>query len=146
MAQKSKPLVINYQFFETHQLLIQQGIGDWSEDHHDKYVDKVFKSDKMKAVKMVLSDMRFAKMEGAVNNVSSITRQRYKVAELDYINVFLVSDPMNTVTTHLYTTELISKGFKYNYCSTIELAIKLLGVDLSVMVVEQFLENLENQF
>ena len=52
---------------------------------------------------------------------------------------------MNTVTTHLYTSAQITKGLKYDNCSTIELAIKLLGVDLSEIEIEQFLENLENQ-
>lgn len=146
MPQKSKTLVIKYQFFEIHNLLIQQGVGDWSEEHHDKYVDKVFKSEKMKTVKRVLSDMRYINMEGAAKNVSSITRQRLKVAQLDYKNIFLVSNAFNTVTAHLYADKLISKGFNYNYCSTIEKAINLLDIDLGVMELKSFIENLENEF
>ena len=40
MAHRSKSLVIKYPFFETYQLLIRQGIGDWSEEYHGKYVDR----------------------------------------------------------------------------------------------------------
>ena len=139
-------MVIKYQFFDEYGLLIHAGHGEWSTVHHDKYLDKVFKSEKMKSIKKVLSDMRFVDVKKAISEMSSITPQRSKVAHLDYINVFLVSDPINTVATHLYTYEQVSKGYNQNYCSTFKEVIKRLDLDISETELTVLLENLENKF
>ena len=137
---------IRYQFYDEFNLLIQQGIGEWSTVHHDKYVDKVFKSEQMNSIKKVLSDMRFVNVERAINELSSIIPQRSKVTHLDYINAFLVSNPINTAATHLYVDEQISRGFNHNYCSTLNEVIRRLDLDIREAELTVLLENLENKF
>lgn len=90
--------------------------------------------------------MRFVDVKKAITEMSLITPQRSKVAHLDYMNVFLVSDPINTAATILYTDEQTSKGFNHSYCSTFKEVIKRLDLDISESELTDLIENLENKF
>lgn len=135
-----------YQFFEKHKLLIQQGIGELSKIGHESYLDKVYTSQKMKSVKKVLSDMRFLKVKKGITEMPSLVETRSKYPELNFTNVFLVSNPSNTAAVHLYTDKQVSKGYSYSYCSTLKEVIQRLDLDFNESELADLLDNLENKF
>lgn len=135
-----------YQFFENHKLLIQQGIGELSKIGNESYLNKVYTDEKMKSVRKVISDMRFLNVKKGITEMPSIVAARSKYPELNFTNVFLVSDPSNTAAVHLYTNKQVSKGYSYSYCSTLKEVIQRLDLNFSESELTDLIDNLENKF
>ncbi len=135
-------MIIKYEIFPKEGLLIQRYMEDFSLGHYKKYMEKLMKDPAWTLVEKVLTDARAINAKGALNNLDELVRFRKEVVKKNYLNVFLIDDPVSTATSYLYQFEL--KGsFNYEYCSTIEQARKLLGIKESNEVFEERLEQLQ---
>ena len=137
---------MSYQFIEDYNLLIQKGSGEWSTEHYIKYIDTILNNKKMVNVTKIFSDLRNINLEKAFQDINLLADLRDKIINLDYTNVHIVSNPISTAIAHLYQDKLISKGFNYNYCSTVKTALILLNLDISENEMEALLNKIENQF
>ena len=61
-----------------------------------------------------------------------------------WIQVLLVDRPDSTASVALYKERLLKKGFHCNYCSTIECALTLLGLNEDIDEMEEVLKTLKN--
>ncbi len=79
------------------------------------------------------------------NVLGVIVKLREEYIQKKYTIVHLVEDPIVTAQSHLYQEKLKEKALKYNYCSTIEYAVQLLGLEYTRSEMENIIENLEKQ-
>jgi hypothetical protein len=143
---KMMKMKINYQFFEANNLLVQRFTGDWSTEHYEHYVDYSMEIIDMKKIKKIFTDLREIDLQAAMEDEEKIRKIRNKIPNLDYLNIHLVINPVSTAISHLYQEKFVSTGLSYKYCSTIEHAIKLLGLDYSIGEMENVLKSLKNHY
>ena len=136
---------IYYEFIEDHNLLIQKASGEWSTKDYIDYINTTLNNKKMIHVKKIFSDLRDVNLENAYKDIGLLIDLREKMINLDYINVNIVNSPNSTVVTHLYQDQIAQKGFRnHHYCSTINTALTLLGLDMSDHEMEAILKKIKN--
>lgn len=138
-------MIILHRFLEDENLLIQKASGEWSTEDYIKYVDSVFRNEKMANVRMILSDLRDINLEKAFEDMGLLIELRERMIKLDYRSVVLVGSPKSTAVTHLYQDKVTSKGFDQSYCSTMKKALGLLKLDMCEEDMEALLKELDNQ-
>jgi hypothetical protein len=119
-------MLINYRILKDRNLLVHQFIGDFSIKDYVSYVYEVKKHPDAKDVKKILTDVREASPNNVLDKLDWLIKFRNKVVKKSYENVFIVDDPDSTVATHLYQNGKTNRKFPYQYCSTLEQALKIL--------------------
>ena len=135
---------ILYRFIEEENLLIQQYTGNFSLEHYIDYVKIIIKTKEWNFVKKILSDFRKIDFEKAFNSLQKLEKIRRKSIKKEFYNVFLVDSPKTTVFAHLYQNNQAVE-YKYNYCSTIDYAHKLLELNMTKNELELILNNLNRE-
>ena len=142
---ESSVIKIYYKFIEDHNLLIQKVTGEWSTKDYIDYINKTLNDKKMIHVKKIFSDLTDVNLENAFKDIDLLIDLREKMINLDYINVNIVNSPTSTVVTHMYQDKIAQNGFpNHHYCSSINTALTLLGLDMSDHEMEDLLKKIKN--
>lgn len=136
---------IEYQIIKDENLLLLKFSGTWSIDDYKNSINEFILKGYFESVDKILSDFRVLISDLRTKQIKELSEIREKHIKLKYQHVRIVTNPFATALAHLYKEELHTRGFSDNYCSTVEGAIKLLNLKLSVQEVENLLNNLENK-
>jgi hypothetical protein len=139
-------MTIYYQFFDDQNLLIQKFIGDWSTEIYEQYIGLSRTTIDMKKIERILTDMRDVNLKSALEDEEKLIHIRNTIPNTRFINIYLVENPLSTALAHLYQEKLTASGLNYNYCSTVEHAIKLLNLDMSIHEMDQRIKLLNQQY
>lgn len=120
-------MIVKYKILEENELLIIKFIGDFSIEDYSKYVLKLIKQPHFDDINSVLTDLRNTKSDMAFKNLHVLIKFRKNNIKNNYLNVMIVNDPLTTAAAHLYK-EYLKELYNYEYCSTVEYAIELLGL------------------
>lgn len=135
---------IRYQTFKDNKLLVLKWIGEWSLENLREYSKELSKDPDMKLISKIMSDLRDAKLDGALKDIDFLVRRQEENTVNKYINVHIVTDPSSTVVSHLYQQKLKAKGFSYEYCSTVAHALELLNLNMDANEMEELLRNMKS--
>lgn len=122
--------------------MIQRYLDDFSYDHYISYMEILLKMPSWEKVNKVLTDARFVNPDEALTNMQKLVKYREEVIKRNYLNVFLVTEPLATAITHLYQGALARKDFNYQYCSTIQMAGEYLATGIKEKDLNKMLNNL----
>ncbi len=136
---------IEYEFIEKEKLLIQKYSGEFSLEHYIAYVNTVLKTKEWNFVKKIFSDFRNIDFIKAFKELNKLTEIRDTAIKKKFVNIFIVDKPNTTAFANLYQ-ENQAKEFNYNYCSTVDFAIKILNLQINKIEMEHILENLKFEF
>ncbi|PLX10076.1 MAG: hypothetical protein C0597_17385 [Marinilabiliales bacterium] len=134
---------IRYKIIKDKKLLILKFEGAWSIDDYKISLKKVIQNADYESVHKVLSDFRNVSVEEALSQLKELAEIREKTIQKKYQHVRVVNGPLSTVIALLYREELTKRGYLDEYCSTLEHAIKLLGLKENVSEIEELLNNLD---
>jgi hypothetical protein len=137
---------IYYEFFEDQNLLIQKFLGDWSTEIYEKYIEVSLKTIDINKIEKILTDMRQVNLKPAADDEAKLIGIRNAIPNKHFINIYLVENPLTTAMSHIYQEKLMAAGLKYNYCSTMEQALKLLDLDIDVHEMEQRIKTIQHQY
>jgi aspartyl/asparaginyl-tRNA synthetase len=132
---------IKYEFINEENLLIQKYIGEFSFNDYMDYINIILEKDDWNNVEKILSDFRSIDLDNAINELDKLVNLRKETIKKNYKNVFLTNNPNTTVFAHLYQNSL--DRYNYNYCSTIDYAIKILDLKISDKKLENIIDNLK---
>ncbi len=139
-------MLIRFQFFKADGLFIHKFSGRWSSEIYKDYICDANShpiQDKPE-VKKVLTDLRDLEIENIPHEFLKVRQITNQLDLHNYINVHVVNSPNLTAIIHLYQNSENINSATYNYCSTIEYAIRHLELPYTPEQIEKMIENLEN--
>jgi hypothetical protein len=137
---------IFYQIFEKENLIIQKFTGQWDINKYEFYISLSIQTIDYKNIKKVLTDLREVEMKTIFNDIENIKLLRNKLLIKQFLNVHLVTSPIPTAFSALYKEKSNGKkGITIEYCSTIQYAIQLLNIQMSIEEMESKISSLENK-
>lgn len=139
-------MLIRYQIFANENLLVQKFAGKWDIDHYEAYVNMSLEKLDLKSVKKIMTDLREIDVSFLVKDIKRLIQIRKKIAIKDFLNIYIVDDPASTVMAHLYQDALQEEGYRYQYCSTVFQAVRLLALSYTGFQAEEILKNLKHKF
>ena len=110
---------IEYEIFKDLNLLILRFSGNWSLDQYKYSVNNVIHDKDFESVQKVLSDFRELNLDDAITQIKELVEIREKTIKKNYIHVRIVNG------------------------STIDYALKLLNINISIDEIENLLDNLK---
>jgi len=138
---------IHYQFFEDNNLLIHKFIGEFSIIDYEYYMTESTKQFEVNKVEKILTDLRNLEdspiPDNIENLINELIRIREKVKLKSVKNIFIVEKPVAAAISSLYQNSQLSKGMDYSLCSTLDYAIKYLGLNYTVAELEEIIRNLK---
>ena len=135
-------MLIKYRIIKEPGLLVQHYSGTFSLDYYTDFVHKMLQNPDWKTTNKVLTDLRDLDPTGLQKYISVIARIRKDIVKKDFVNVFIIDKPKTTVFSHLYQKNLL-KLYSYQYCSTVNHAIRILGLTGYEKQIEQTLNELK---
>jgi hypothetical protein len=145
---------IRYEFFEREHLLIQEFSGLFSLPFYKKNMGQIYQSLKTKDIKKVLIDFReliftdlidnypedfHESLEKVVEYKKQFNKTDNRISEVTL--VLWVEKPLPTVIAHIFVSSFA--GMDYNYCSTIDKVVDIIGLGPEFNLLEK-IENLKN--
>lgn len=134
---------IQYQTIREKSALIQKYSGTWDINNLDRFVDFMIVQPEWKEVKKHLLDLRdltFTKLEDS--DFERLLDIRIKMKS-DHLMVLIVDKPLQTAYTLMYAEKLRAAGFNCEFCSTMNYAIGLLGIQAEEKEMERLISRLE---
>lgn len=136
---------INYKFIREHGLLVQKYAGTFSLEEYLACFLVVVNNPDFKLITKSLIDIR-----GLDSNYDhTLADQLVKIRATHGTNisnistVYLTDSPKAIVVTYLYIDKI--KQSNYNYCSTLQTALELLGLSEKLKEVEAVLADLKGK-
>lgn len=140
--------MINYEIFKEQKLIIVKYQGNMTEPLLISFIVFIFDKIKNEPVNLLLNDFRESFFDFDLKQLRNIIKVRIeKASEENYLKaVHLIENVQQTTYSVLYNEMLQTKYVDINICSTIEYAINLLGLELSVNELENKINSLKNKF
>lgn len=140
--------MINYEIFKEQKLIIVKYLGNMTEPLLISFIVFIFDKIKNEPVNLLLNDFRESFFDFDLKQLRNIIKVRIeKASEENYLKaVHLIENVQQTTYSVLYNEMLQTKYVDINICSTIEYAINLLGLELSVNELENKINSLKNKF
>ncbi|NJB81911.1 hypothetical protein [Wenyingzhuangia aestuarii] len=123
----------HYKFIKEHQLLVQKTFGNYSIEDYISYINSIYTKENMLHVKKVITDLRGTNLELAFKDIDKLVELREQIILFEYVNVNIVDTPTSNAVVHLYQKKITDKRLpkhKQHYCSTPQMAIDLLQIDM----------------
>jgi len=137
-----KMMNATYTIVKDYNLLIQKYTGVFCFDEFFEYLKKVTADPEWQIVNKIITDLRDINLDAFYNDMDNFVKYRKENIKNSYVNVFIVNSPLSTVVVHLYKEKLNSKRYRYEYCSTIEYTLSLLGLEDKQKEIESIIEKL----
>ena len=120
---------VDYKIIKDYGLLVQRYKGFFDFDEFVSYSRKVMEDPEWEHVDKVITDIRDADITQFYEKMDTLLKYRKDVIRKSFINVFIVNNPLSTVTAFLYKDRLSNYSYRYEYCSTVEYALELLDLE-----------------
>ena len=141
--------MIKFNYYDKDKFLIIKYSGIIDKPTLVSFMDFIFlRTDKI-SLEKVLNDFRNASIAFDLRDLPDILKLRVNYSEgfkNSLLAVYLVQEVKETVFTTLYAKEVPPNISKVKICSTIEFAIKLLGLSMTPEELESKINNLVSEF
>lgn len=140
--------MILYEFFDSDKLLIIKFDGDILENDFKEFIPFILSELDQHQIDFVLVDFRTAWIRFGINSLDRIKQYHLPFYDqfLKINSVYLVETPLITAFTILFGKFLQNDKIIAQTCSTIYKAIELLKLQISVIEMENRIQNLSIHF
>ncbi len=140
--------MISYEFFDHQKLVLIRFDGEISEHDLVELIPFMLQKAKKSSMKMVINDLRNAILNFDLKSMEKIIEVRYSGAKYysGFKVIFLIDTILQTTYSVLLSEKLKPVESNIIICSTLEYAIKSLGLHIDKPELENKLENLRFKF
>lgn len=138
-------MIIRYQIFKEKRLEVHKFIGDWVTSQFAAFLSELKQELDFGSVEKILVDFREANLQPLVHDLDLVIQLRIENLCKNFSIVHLVDKPSSTALAHLFQDKLTKRGYFYEYCSTMDYALQILGLNETAAEMEEILKNLTHQ-
>jgi len=141
--------MIKYGFFEQNSFLIVKYYGVIDKPYLSFFMDHIFSNTDKLILRKAIVDARDADFDFRLKDVKDIFNLRMfhsKGFSNSLKAVHIVKEAKETVFTTLYVNDIPKKVLDVEICSTLEYAIRYLGLKTSIIELEERINNLPDEF
>ena len=131
------------EYIEEHKLLLNKWVGQWSKKEYKKAIDSFNKLGKTTDIKNIIQDITDLDFDiNSIELIDWLVEIRKKIKDTDFKVVYITGKPQDVVFSHLYAEGLQNTN-SYRSCSTINKALDLLQISLSLSDLEDKISKLK---
>jgi hypothetical protein len=141
--------MIKYNYFDQDRFVIISYSGTIHKAHLVSFMDFLYRRTNKISLVKALSDFRSAEIAFDLNDLRDILKLRveYSAGFSNSLQaVYLVQESKETAFTTFYSNYLPQNVSNVKVCSTVDYAIRHLGLNYSIQEIEDLIQNLEFEF